>query len=248
VQTHKTKISARRAEALLFPIAVLLRAGGISKRSATQQLAAAFDRADKLPGARRLEHVGRPVLYNDVVARWRSDPRFLDSMGRPRALSIEGKNQLGTLIREIDPTCDPRRVMMVLARFGNVRRASNGAYKLVRPLFFSSTDRAVAFEPIAYFLSDASSTLAHIIRRTRRTRSPELFWRSVECTGISAAGAREFVAFANERGQEFLEELDDWLEARARREARSRHRQKRRRIGLGLFSIDSSNDLSHSRS
>ena len=243
---HKTQISPRRAEALLFPIAALLRAGGLSKRSAIQRLAAAFDRTDNLSGARRLEHIGRSVLYTDIVARWRHDPRFLDPMGRPRTLSIKGKNQFGTLVREIDPTCDPRRVMTVLMRFGNVRRASNANYKLVRPLFFSSTDRAVAFEPIAYFLSDASSTLGHILRRTHRTRGPELFWRTVECTGLSAESAREFVAFANERGQEFLEEVDEWLEARARREVRPRQRQRLRRIGLGLFSIDSSNDLSHS--
>ena len=246
MQKKKTRISRQRAEALLFPIAALLKAGGLSKQSATRQLAAAFDRTDNLPGARRLEHIGRSVLYTDLVARWRHDPRFLDSMGQPRTLSIKGKNQFSTLVREIDPTCDPRRAMMVLLRFGNVRRASNATYRLVRPLFFSSTDRAVAFEPIAYFLSDASSTLAHILRRTRRTRGPELFWRTVECTGLSADSAREFVAFANERGHEFLEEVDEWLEARAKREVGSRQRQRLRRVGLGLFSIDSSKNLSHS--
>jgi uncharacterized protein DUF6502 len=245
VQRHKTRISPRRADALLFPIAALLRAGGLSKRSATKRLAAVFDRAGKLAGARRIEHIGRPVLYNDIVARWRQDPRFLDSMGRPRALSIKGKNQFSTLIREIDSACDPRRVMTVLVRFGNVRRASNSTYKLVRPLFFSSTDKALAFEPIAYFISDASLTLSHILRRTRRTRAPELFWRTVECTGLSTESARDFVAFANERGQEFLEEVDEWLEARARRGGSSRQRRRRRRVGLGLFSIDSENDLSH---
>lgn len=243
---HRTRISARRADALLFPLAALLRAGGLSKKSATQRLAAAFDRTGRLAGARRIEHIGRPVLYNDIVARWRHDPRFLDPMGRPRALSIKGKNQFSTLIREIDSTCDPLRVMTVLVRFGNVRKASKSTYKLVRPLFFSSTDKALAFEPIAYFLSDASLTLGHILRRTRRTRAPELFWRTVECTGLSAESAREFVAFANERGQEFLEEVDEWLESRARQGVKSRRRRRRRRIGLGLFSIDSENDLSHS--
>jgi hypothetical protein len=209
-------------------------------------MAAAFERTAKRVGARRIEHIGRPVLYNDIVARWRNDPRFLDPTGQPRALSIKGKNQFSTLIREVDPASDPQRVMAVLVRFGNVRRTANSTYKLIRPLFFSGTDRTLAFEPIAYFLSDASLTLGHILRRTRRTRTPELFWRTVECTGLSAKSAREFVAFANERGQEFLEEVDEWLESRARREVRSHPRKRRRRIGLGLFSIDSMNDLSHS--
>jgi hypothetical protein len=248
VQKRKTHISAQRAEALLFPIAAFLRAGGLNKHSATQRLAAAFDRTDRLSGARRIEHIGRPVLYSDIVGRWSHDPRFLDRKGRPRNLSIKGKNQFGTLIREIDPTCDPREAMTVLVRFGNVRKASNATFKLVRPLFFTSTDRTMAFEPLAYFLSDASSTLGRILRRTRRTRGPELFWRKVECTGLSAGNAREFVEFVRERGQEFLEEVDDWLEARAKREVGLRPRQRARRVGLGLFSIDSSNDLSHTTS
>lgn len=245
MQKHKTHISARRAEALLFPIAAFLRAGGLSKQSATQRLAAAFDRANRLSGTRRIEHIGCPVLYSDVVARWSHDPRFLDRMGRPRNLSLKGRNQLSTLIREIDPTCDPRKALAVLVRFGNVRKASNSTYKLVRPLFFTSTDRTMAFEPLAYFLSDASSTLGRILRRTPRTRGPELFWRKVECTGLSAENAREFVEFVRERGQEFLEEVDDWLEARSKREVMPRLRQRARRVGLGLFSIDSTNDLSH---
>jgi hypothetical protein len=245
VRKHKTHISARRAEALLFPIAAFLRAGGLSKLSATQRLGAAFDRADRLSGARKIEHIGRPVLYSDIVARWSHDSRYLDRAGRPRNLSIKGKNQFSSLIREIDAACDPRIAMAVLVRFGNVRKAPNGTYKLVRPLFFTSTNRAMAFEPLAYFLSDASSTLGRILRRTRRTRGPELFWRKVECTGLSAENARKFVEFVRERGQEFLEEVDDWLEGRAKRRARPQQHGRVRRVGLGLFSIDSSNDLSH---
>jgi hypothetical protein len=243
VQTHKTRISARRAEALLFPIAAFLLAGGLDKESATRRLAAAFDRANKVSGARRIEHIGRPLLYSDVVARWSHDPRFLNTMGRPRDLALKGRNQFSTLLREIDPQCDPRAAMAVLVRFGNVRKMPNTTYRLVRALFYTSTSSAMAFEPIAYFLSDASSTLGRILRRTRRTRSPELFWRKVECRGISEGSAREFIDFVNERGQEFLEEVDDWLEARAKK---ARYGSRRlRRVGLGLFSIDSTNDLSH---
>lgn len=247
MQIHKTRISARRAEALLFPIAAFLRAGGLNKQSAMQRLAAAFDRTDKLSGARKIEHIGRPVLYSDIVARWCHDPRFLNEMGKPRDLALKGKNQFNALVREIDPKCDPSAAMTVLVRFGNVRRAPSGAYRLVRSLFFTSTDSAMAFEPIAYFLSDASLTLGRILRRTRRTRGPALFWRKVECTGLTAASARQFVSFVSERGQEFLEEVDDWLEARARGAVGRGGRQKFRRIGLGLFSIDSSNDLSQTK-
>jgi hypothetical protein len=236
VPTQKTRISARRAEALLFPIAAFLRAGGLSKKSAISRLAAAYERSQSLEGARRIEHIGHPMLYADIVALWSHNARFLDNLGRPRPLALEGKDELRALIRKVDPKSDPHYVIRVLTRFGNVRRGRNGRYYLVKPLFFTSTSNTVAFEPVAYFLSDASLTLGRILRRTRRTRGPELFWRKVECSGISAKNARRFVAFVRERGQDFLEEIDDWLEARA---GRGRNMKGSRRIGLGLFSIDS---------
>lgn len=236
MQRQRTRISARRAEALLFPIAAFLRAGGLSKKAAMSRLAMAYERSQSLEGTRRIEHIGHPMVYADIVALWSHDARFLGTGGRPRPLALEGRDQLRALIRKIDPKCDPRDAIRVLIRFGNVRRDREGKYHLVKPLFFTSTSNAMAFEPIAYFLSDASATLGRILRRTSRTRGPELFWRKVECSGISGDNARRFVAFVRERGQDFLEELDDWLESRA---GRRRSRTRSRRVGIGLFSIDS---------
>jgi hypothetical protein len=238
VQTQRTRINTQRAEALLFPIAAFLRAGGLSKKSAISRLAAAYDRSQSLGGTRKIEHIGHPMLYADIVAAWGHDLRFLDAGGRPRPLKLEGRDELRALIKEIDPKCDPRAALRVLTKFGNVRKNRNGTYRLVSPLFFTSTSNSMAFEPMAYFLSDASATLGRILRRTKRTRGPELFWRKVECSGISSSDARRFVSFVRERGQDFLEEIDDWLESRADRRGTPKKRVMRR-VGLGLFSIDS---------
>jgi hypothetical protein len=239
MRARKTRISARRAEALLFPIAAFLHAGGLSKKSAMERLGAAFDRSSSLVGTRRIEHIGHPMLYADIVALWGHAPCFLNNKGRPRPLAMQGKHELQALVRQVDPNCDPQEVIRVLIRFGNVRKGGDGRYRLVQPLFFASTNNSVAFEPMAYFLSDASSTLGRILRRTQRTRGPELFWRKVESAGISPANARRFVAFVRERGQDFLEEIDDWLEARSKKRVHKNRNQKLRRVGLGLFSIDS---------
>jgi hypothetical protein len=246
VQSRKTRISAKRAELLLFPLAAFLRAGGLSKESAARRFSAAFDRTKNLAGVRRIEHIGHPMLYADIVTLWAHDSRFLNEAGRPRSLAMEGKNEFSALVRTIDVNCDPLAAIQVLCRYGNVRKGANGKYRLIRPLFFASTASAIAFEPIAYFLADASSTLGRILRRTKTTRGPELFWRKVETSGLSPANARQFVAFVRERGQEFLEELDEWLEGRAALAKRTQQRRKLRRVGLGMFSIDSSTDLESS--
>jgi hypothetical protein len=111
----------------------------------------------------------------------------------------------------------------------------DGRYRLTNPFFYTNSDKATAFEPIAFFLSDACSTLARILKRRERTLQPERFWRKVESFYVSDATAKKFAAFARDRSYLFLEELDDWLEAN--RVAPTDGVRKRRRVGLGLFSI-----------
>lgn len=235
----KTQISGRSAEALFFPIAAFLLSGGLSKSAAQRSFAAAMAKAQKHV-RRRVDHIGHPTHYADVVASWTHDPRFIDRDGQPRRLAFEGKNGFVTLVKSVSPALDPRSVLAVLRRYGNVRATRGGHYVLARPFFFTSNRSSLAFEPLAYFLSDASATLTRILTRTNAAKSPELFWRKVESTGLSAKVARDFTSFVRERSLDFLEELDDWLEAHRSRSTRMntmRRLNESRRVGLGLFSI-----------
>jgi len=105
----------------------------------------------------------------------------------------------------------------------------------------------MAYEPVADFLSDASSTLSNILRRSKRWRGPELFWQQTDNAGISEKNAKRFTAFAKERGLFFLEELDDWLEANSDGGSHSKKPGPRplRRVGLGMFSIYTDRQISH---
>jgi hypothetical protein len=198
----------------------------------------AIKKAQSKAGGRRIDHIGHPTHYADIVARWAHDKRYVDEKGCPRVLSFDGKYQFVSLARGVSPSLDARSVLNVLIRYGNVR-VKGVRYELVRPFFFTSTQKSMAFEPMAYFLADASSTLGRILKRTKRSRSPELFWRKVECTGLSEKAAKSFNVFSRERSLDFLEELDDWLEARRASEVGRRRPRVFRRIGLGVFSIQS---------
>lgn len=235
----RTKIDSKRAESLLFPIAAFLLAGGLNKRTAYDCFRSAIEKAQNVAGLRRIDHIGHPTHYADIVARWANDRQFVDSRGRPRTLVLRGKYELDTLVRSVSPTLNAREVLKVLTRYGNVRKTRSGRYALMRPFFFTSTQTSMAFEPMAYFLADASSTLGRILRRTKRSRGPELFWRKVESTGLSENTAKNFIAFVRDRSLDFLEELDDWLEARRSANSKVRGSRKFRRVGLGLFSIHS---------
>lgn len=243
-RAFRTAITQRRAQDLLFPVAAFLQAGGMSRQNAERCFKAAFKRAAREVSIRKIQHIGHPTLYADIVARWTRDKRFLDKAGRPADLPLSGKNGFRALVRTTCPADDPRSVLKVLIRYGTVKRHAAGRYRLVQPFFVTSTSREMAFEPIAFFLSDATRTLTHIIRRTGASRSPDLFWRKVENADLPRSATRAFLAFAKERSLAFLEEIDDWLEANARVE---RRKARCRRVGLGLFAICSEPEVSATR-
>jgi hypothetical protein len=232
---RRTTIDRRRAESLLYPIAAFLHAGGLTAAESLAIFSSALDGVLKGRKGRQMEHIGHPTLYADIVAAWTRGKHFVDTTGRPRALRFSGKTGFSALVRRASPKTNPRTALSVLKRYGNVRELKDGRLELTRPFFFTSSWKTMAFEPMAYFLSDASATLSRILRRQRRSRSPELFWRKVESICMSEAVAKKFTIFARERCLLFLEELDDWLQAHS--SPGTSQSSKGRRVGMGLFSI-----------
>ena len=228
----KTVIEKQRAKYLLHPVAAFLESGGLTKNQSLELLAAAFDAAAKRTSS--LDHIGNPFQYSNVVSVWTRRKKYLDASGRPRCLSIGGKSGLAALVREISPAIDPRRAIAVLERYGTVRRTRDGRYRLRKYYFQTGNKRTQAYEPVAYFLGDASTTLSRLLLGRRNPSQPRPFWRKVYSTALTRATAKEFTEFARERGLLFLEELDDWLEAHRDSPVRLR---KCHMVGVGLFSI-----------
>ena len=236
----KTKtIESKRVASLLYPIAAFLHAGGVTKEEALRTFGSMFTTVSTVRIGRKMEHIGHPTHYADIIAMWVRSNRYLDAKGWPRSLRLAGPSGFSSLVKSASPQTDPKKVLSVLMRYGNVRRNRVGAYELVRPYFYTSGPKAMAYEPVAYFLSDASATLGKILRRTKQWRGPDLFWQKTENKWISEASAKDFNVFAKERSLVFLEELDDWLEAHS---VRNRDRTRQRRVGLGIFSIYSDHE------
>jgi hypothetical protein len=230
---RKTIINKVQATSLLYPIAAFFNRGGMSRAQSLAALTAAIDNVRKPPQKRELEHIGTPTCYADLIATWTRERKFLDSRGRPRSLPLWGPNGFATLARSAGTGRDPKSLLNVLIRYRNVRRLSNGRFQLVSPFFRASAGSKMAFEPIVYFLNDATVTLTHTLKSEGTQTSP--FWRTVESTQISRANAEKFVQFSKERSLIFLEEMDEWLRAHSSPKC---HKGKTQlRVGLGLFSI-----------
>jgi hypothetical protein len=243
----RTYIDSSRAEALLFPIAAFLFAGGWTKKDAAHSFARAFDRLLTKKSARQLKHIGNPTPYADIVSLWIRDPRFIDRLGNPRTLTFNSKSGFTALVRKACANADPQDALSVLTHFRNVRRTHDGHYKLISPFFLTCSDKSLAFEPMANFLSDASDTLGRILKRKSQSQGSDIFWRKAETSNLPRSAEREFLAFSKERSLAFVHEMDEWLEAHQRRPKKTHHRQKARRVGIGVFSISSGLEVQPSR-
>jgi hypothetical protein len=228
----RTVINKQRAKYLLAPVATFLESGGLTKEESLAMFASAFDAASRR--TKRLEHIGHPFPYAHVVSAWTRRKKYLDRSGRPRSLPLGGRSGFSALVREISPTIHPRAAIRVLERYGTVRRTRDGRYRLAKLYFQTGNKNTQAYEPVAYFLGDATATLSRLLRARRSLSEPRPFWRKVYTIAVTRSIAREFTEFARERGLLFLEELDDWLEAHRDSSVPA---QRGHMVGVGLFSI-----------
>lgn len=235
VNSRRTLISRTQAIALLYPIAAFFKSGGMNEQQALAALAAATKSIRRSEGRRDLEHIGTFTCYQDLIATWTREPRFLNSRGQPRLLKLSGVDGFAALVKSTGTRRDPTTLLNVLLRYRNVRRLSDGRVQLVSPIFRVSAGSRLAFEPSTIFLNDATSTLTYTLKNATSPKGPDLFWRNVHSLQVSKADARKFMQFAKERSLLFLEEMDDWLQAHA--SSRRRVSKRKLRIGLGLFSI-----------
>jgi hypothetical protein len=125
----KTATNRQRRESVLFPLAMLLGVDGLGQKKAEASFPSAYRKALATRDL-KIQHIGHPTRYADVVALWKKDSRFITRTGYPRLLGASGKNNFATIIREVMPKSKPRDVLAVFLRYGNVRRATQGDMRL----------------------------------------------------------------------------------------------------------------------
>src|ERR1700761_7608768 len=98
----------------------------MSSEAALANFSTAFERVSKLPNGRKLDHIGHPTRYTDIVGMWMRDKRFIDRCGRPRELPLDGPGGFRALVKSVAWQADPATVLSVLTRYGNVKKTRNG--------------------------------------------------------------------------------------------------------------------------
>ena len=157
-----------------------------------------------------------------VLAGWHSDPRYLGPYGVPLEIPYESTVSGGTpsfvdLVRTYSGDMAPRPMLKELMRIGAVVESENKNLKVLRRDFIPEALSGELVERMGEVTHNFFSTAARNIEK----KGPEdgLFERIVFAeNGVTPNTVVLFNEFVKKRGQEFLEELDNWLVAREKLE------------------------------
>lgn len=177
---------------------------------------------------------GYMTKASQVLGAWHQDPAYLDTNGQPRALAIEGDGPTATdLIRQYAPGLPAIAMLKELKSAGAVDERPKGTY---RPLMRSYIPKHMAEEQVRLWSSsirDLASAVGYNF--TRQPKTPALFERRAVNLNVDITALPEFRAFLESEGQAFLERVDDWLAAHAKRPGDANGATMR--LGVGVYQV-----------
>ena len=151
-----------------------------------------------------------------VLAGWHSDPKYIGPYGVPLEIPYESSGEGGPSFVELVKTYSgdmaSRPMLKELVRVGAVVELENKTYKAVRRDFEAEALSPELVERLGrvghYFFSTAAANI-----EKKEQGSGNFDRRVYTDEGLSVESMRKFDDYIKRRGQEFLEELDNWFVA-----------------------------------
>ena len=207
---------------------------GLSRTMVRAALDEAYQKAaleEPTKGLDSLRHLSRLLLG------WYVDERFLDENGQPAALDVEGREgQVGfdTLYKDYSGKLAPSSAMLKeLIEVGSVEQLPDGRVVARSRQYIPRRADAANLERICQVINDLANTGSHNLHR--RSSEDRRFERIATNQKVPASKEKEFHAFLEQEGQQFLDNVDNWLSNMER----GHEEEPSRRIGVGVYQISS---------
>ena len=216
----------------------LARVTGVAERIAAFNPDARFLYIMRDPVRRTISHYwymvnsygeGRPML-----TAVREDPDYTDDNGEPLPLAVDGTNpSFQSLFSAYGGDTPEQTLARELLKAGSVEEDSKGRYVAKRRYHMPVEMDTGGIRFFGTNLFDHANTLSKNV-----TGGNELRWLEGFAVDdhVHPNAVEDFRAYIDERGQQFLEEIDDWL---------SQHRLDPNesettpvRLGLGVYAIE----------
>ncbi len=149
----------------------------------------------------------------ELLHRWHTDPKYLDSYGAPLELEVDSPiNDINfrKLVAEVDEDTNPHLILSGLLETKSVTYSDEGRVRALSRFFIWSQGSVTGIEHFGSALARMIETLEHNLNSTNsETKRLE---RSVFADrGVPIQLLPSFHSFAVERASNFLCDVDDWF-------------------------------------
>jgi len=187
---------------------------------------------------------GKTTDATRVLSGWYQDPKFLDDQGRPRELDESGVGvSFESLCTRYGGDIAMQTMLKELIKTNAVKRQVCGKLRVQSRYYqpAATDDENLVFA--ADRIHDVAATMNNNVF-VGDSGTPR-FGGFAANDSIPTAVIPEFRAFLDKRGQEFLEEIDDWLTQHAVPD--SQLNTDTARVGIGLFATEEQTSKEKSR-
>ncbi len=178
---------------------------------------------------------GKTTDATRLLSGWHQDPEFLDADSRPLLLSENGeRGSFAALFSRYGGDMAMPTMIKELVKTGAMRKLDDGRFEVLmryyQPVAADSENLQFAVDRI----HDVIQTMNNNVFVDEHT-TPR-FGGFAANDRIPVDAIPLFTEFLDKRGQEFLEEIDDWLTAHA--DLSGDVETETARVGIGLFATE----------
>lgn len=175
----------------------------------------------------KVRHVSR------VLLGWHTDPEFLDATGEPLLLTVDtGPRSFKSLYEKYSGKVVPPTTMLKeLKQVGAVQLVDGDKLQVRTRAYTPEQADPEALKRVCMAVRDLANAGSYNLYRG--PGQPPQFERFATNQLIPASAVNDFHDLLDRRGQEFLEEIDNWLTERER----SADATDLVRIGVGVYQI-----------
>jgi hypothetical protein len=200
---------------------------GLTRPEVSRLLEQTEAEAEALVG--RLSRVGR------LLTGWHQDSEFTGPYGIPYEVPFDGppgRRSFCELVRRYTGDVPALEMLDELKRIGVVLDLGNGFHRVTSRYYIPNAADPAKFHAMSVAFTDLAKTLD---QNLRPDEDHKLFERRVwAANGVTSSDALEFDNLVKDRGQQFLESLDDWLTDRETK-ASKKDQEPKVRLGVAMY-------------
>ena len=178
---------------------------------------------------------GKTTDATRVLSGWHQDPNYLGADAEPQVLPESGSApSFESLCKHYGGDIPVQTMLKELLHTRAVEKTPDGLLRVMSRFYQPTVHDDETLRWAASLMRDLTETAMHDVFLD--DPGAARFCRKTDSAEISSSAIPEFRRFLKERGQTFLEEVDDWLAGHAVSD--NTNNTEHARIGVGLFAIE----------